>query len=97
MVTAVAVLMLIAGVVLSVKTVVGTHHNNSARRRPQPPARWRPAPDDPAATADSDAVASGDGRRRAGVHRRDGALRPGQPAGRGGAHGQVAGRGVSKP
>lgn len=29
-VTAVAVLMLIAGVVLSVKTVVGTHHNNSA-------------------------------------------------------------------
>ncbi|WP_459953540.1 serine/threonine-protein kinase, partial [Mycobacterium avium] len=34
-VTAVAVLMLIAGVVLSVKTVVGTHHNSSA----PPPAR----------------------------------------------------------
>ncbi|WP_231110345.1 serine/threonine-protein kinase, partial [Mycobacterium avium] len=54
-VTAVAVLMLIAGVVLSVKTVVGTHHNNSAPP-PAPTTRALPV-----------ARGTGPGGERAGV------------------------------
>ena len=70
------------------------HRNGSAPRRVFVGSGGTSGPDDLGATADADAVASGEGRRRVGFRGRDGPLRSGQSAGSRGANRQVIGGGV---